>query len=540
MRFKKVKLEGIKNLLHFLRPDYKELIFLLLFSVATSWLGLYPTVILGDIVNGISTGNAGILLWLIFLYGGIMIVYDLSQNVYGCRVQIFSKKVTKKLREWGFFQILRRRRDGKLKFTEGDTVSRMMQDINVVVQAVGSPLNGFFPEIMTGIMALVYLAVLSPVYLLIYGVIVPALYFSSRWINGRSSAISKSEREETGKLTNYLVNFLNHYILHCYYNGTREEKTRFEKHNESIFQLEKKNIRNFSVFWFLIALLKTVGILCVIILTVNRVLEGAAQPGEILVVVTYSGRVFSPVVLFSRYGAQLIRANAALQRFFELENAAEEVLPLSLNKQPEVIEEMAGEEIFYQYDHEKKIGPVSFKVKKGEMLVLYGPSGAGKSTILRMMSGLLIPCSGHIYINGKVRENLLENFSEKICYVFQESHLFNRSLKENVSYGVKDPSEKQYLTAGNEVGLQALFEENKIVDTTMGNLSGGEQKRVAIARGLLRSCDIFLFDEPTSGLDEVAAETICQLIAGLKKDHIVVVSTHDSRFRAVAEHLIEL
>lgn len=124
--------------------------------------------------------------------------------------------------------------------------------------------------------------------------------------------------------------------------------------------------------------------------------------------------------------------------------------------------------------------------------------------------------------------------------MFQESHLFNRSLKENVSYGVKDPSEKQYLTVGNEVGLQALFEENKIVDTTMGNLSGGEQKRVAIARGLLRSCDIFLFDEPTSGLDEAAAGTICKLIAGLKKDHIVVVSTHDSRFRAVAEHLIEL
>lgn len=539
MRSKKVKLEGIKNLLHFLRPDYKELILLLLFSVVTSWLGLYPTVILGEIVNDISTGNPSILLWLILLYCGIMIVYDLSQNIYGYRVQIFSKKVTKKLREWGFSQILRRRRNGKLKFSEGDTVSRMMQDINAVVQAIGSPLNGFLPEIMTGIMALIYLALLSPIYLLIYGVIVPALYFSSRWINGRSSLISKSEREETGKLTNYLVNFLNHYILHCYYNGTREEQTHFEKYNTSIFQLEKKNIRNFSAFWFLIALLKTVGILSVIILTVSRVLEGAAQPGEILVVVTYSGRVFSPVILFSRYGAQLIRANASLQRFFELENAEGEVLPLSLNK-PEGIEEIVGDKISYQYDHEKKIGPVSFKVKKGEMLVLYGPSGSGKSTILRMLSGLLIPCSGHIYMNGEIQDNLLESFSEKICLVFQESHLFNRSLKENVSYGVKDLSEKRYLMAGNEVGLQKLFEENKIVDTTMGNLSGGEQKRVAIARGLLKSCDMFLFDEPTSGLDEAAAEKICQLIVKLKKDHIVIVSTHDSRFRTEAEHLIEL
>lgn len=538
MKKEKSKLQGIRQFASFLRPDYGKLILLLLFSMLTSWFGLYPTIILGDIVNHLTEGNTGAILWLIVLYAALTIVCDLCQNLYGYRVSIFSKETTMKLREWGFAQILRRRRDGKLKFSEGDTVSRMMQDINAVLQALGSPLNGFVPEVITGMMALVYLAVLSPFYLLIFGIVVPILYFSSKWINGRSIAISKSEREETGKLTNYLVNFFNHYILHCYYDGTEEEKNRFSHYNQSIFQLEKNNLRNFSVFWFLIALVKIAGIISVIVLTVLRVLSGEAQPGEILVAVTYCTRIFSPVILFSRYGAQLIRANASLQRFFELKNAEEDVLPIE-PAEGAAIEELIGDQITYQYDRQKQIGPVSFHLQKGKMLVLYGPSGSGKSTVLKMISGLLSPISGQICINGEVQNDILQHFCGRICYVFQEPHLFNRSLRENILYGLKEPA-ADVQTAGSAVGLQELIEENKMVDTTMGNLSGGEQKRVSIARGLLRNADVFLFDEPTSGLDEATAEKIFRLIVRLKEDHIIIVSTHDARFRSQAEQLIEL
>jgi putative ABC transport system ATP-binding protein len=191
---------------------------------------------------------------------------------------------------------------------------------------------------------------------------------------------------------------------------------------------------------------------------------------------------------------------------------------------------------------------VTLSIKKGEFSAIAGPSGSGKSTFLNIISGLDMPSSGVVYLDGKLLSSMagreLSDFRrDHIGFIFQSYNLIPvLTVKENVEYVMilqgKNSSERTSRVTEilEEVGLRGM-EKRKPVE-----LSGGQQQRVAIARAMASKPDIILADEPTANLDSATGKSLLDMMRRLneKMGMTFLFSTHDQKIMDMAKRLIVL
>ena len=185
--------------------------------------------------------------------------------------------------------------------------------------------------------------------------------------------------------------------------------------------------------------------------------------------------------------------------------------------------------LYKSYGEIKAVNNISFKVKKGELFSFLGINGAGKSTTISMICGSLPKDSGEILICGKEIENDCEYVKRRIGVVFQDSVLDkDLTVKENLKnraalYNIiGDDFKKKYSE------LVELFDLSEIENRRIKNLSGGQKRRVDIARAIIHSPEILILDEPTTGLDPNTRKSIWRIINKLKKEQklTVFLTTH--------------
>ena len=180
------------------------------------------------------------------------------------------------------------------------------------------------------------------------------------------------------------------------------------------------------------------------------------------------------------------------------------------------------------FDEQVVLDHISFVVAPGEMILMLGKSGGGKSTIIRLVLGLLKPDSGEIFIDGEeitqLSEEELDRVRRKMGVVFQEGALFDSlTVFENVAYRLRELGKDDETIEQKVDGILEFVGLRNNSDTLPAELSGGQKRRVAIARAVVDEPEIVLFDEPTTGLDPPTAGTICEL--GLKLRDVLGVSS---------------
>jgi phospholipid/cholesterol/gamma-HCH transport system ATP-binding protein len=177
---------------------------------------------------------------------------------------------------------------------------------------------------------------------------------------------------------------------------------------------------------------------------------------------------------------------------------------------------------------------ISLKVRTGAATMIMGTSGAGKSTILKLILGLLKPDRGQIYVDGEeisqYDEEQLMHVRQKLGMVFQESALFDSlTVRENVGYVLYERAElPEQEIEDRVVELLTLVEIEELIDKMPAELSGGQKRRVAIARAMAGLPKMILYDEPTAGLDPVTSNTILKQMMKLRdfRDVTSIVVTH--------------
>lgn len=179
---------------------------------------------------------------------------------------------------------------------------------------------------------------------------------------------------------------------------------------------------------------------------------------------------------------------------------------------------------------------INLKLNKGEDLVILGRSGSGKSVTIKCIVGLIKADKGSIKISDKEVTTLkyeeLNNLRVQIGFMFQNGALYDSmSVRQNLKFTLKhhtrdlseEAIENEIIEALESVGLK------ESIDKMPAELSGGMQKRIALARALIIKPEIILYDEPTSGLDTITSREISELILNVQKKYKTssIIITHD-------------
>ena len=276
------------------------------------------------------------------------------------------------------------------------------------------------------------------------------------------------------------------------------------------------------------------GLALVLLVGARRAYVGAVTVGDLVVFLTYVRRLYSPLATVSEAGVRTGRATAGAERLLEL--LREEPEDSSKGRPaPHFAGEIAFDDIRFTYPGgAEALKGVSFTVPEGGVAVLTGPNGAGKSTIVAMLLRLLEPSSGEVRIDGEpIQEFRLNSYRRAFGYVPQQIQLFGATVRENILYGRPDATEEDM----EEAARRALFDE--VVgrlpggyDAVLGEggetLSGGEARRLTIARAALRNARVLLLDEPLAGLDPAARQVVARAVRQVAAGRTTIIVSHEA------------
>ena len=188
---------------------------------------------------------------------------------------------------------------------------------------------------------------------------------------------------------------------------------------------------------------------------------------------------------------------------------------------------------------DRRIGPFTLDVPAGKLTVLSGPSGVGKSSLLNALLGLAPVSAGELLIDGTPL--MRTRLQGQISWVGQSTTLLPGTLRDNIRLSRPDASDAAVEGAASQVGLAALIAKRPEgletpIDSHGSGLSGGERRRIGVARAVLRNAPLWLLDEPTADLDSVSAAELIALVSKVSQGCTVLLVTHDPAVAALAEH----
>jgi len=189
--------------------------------------------------------------------------------------------------------------------------------------------------------------------------------------------------------------------------------------------------------------------------------------------------------------------------------------------------------LYKSYKNNSVVKGISFEVKPGEVVGLLGPNGAGKTTSFYMVVGLISPDQGSILLNNEdiTKLPMYQRAQKGIAYLPQEASVFRKmTVEENILTVLETLSLSEQEKSSNLQRLLDDFNINSIAKQKAFTLSGGERRRVEIARALALTPSFLLLDEPFAGIDPIAIADIQQMIEKLKKKGIgILVTDHNVR-----------
>lgn len=189
----------------------------------------------------------------------------------------------------------------------------------------------------------------------------------------------------------------------------------------------------------------------------------------------------------------------------------------------------------FSYDNENLIFKnINFNINRSDKIIISGPSGSGKSTLVELLTGLNLPSSGQILIdNIDLKKCNKKQWLNGIGFVGQKNILFNKSIKENILDGYHNASDEMYKKALKVSKTSDFMKENKISDEEMitqsqDNFSGGQLKRISIARALVKSPMLLILDEATNEFDEDLEKNIIKSIINNYPNMTIIFISHNS------------
>ncbi len=273
------------------------------------------------------------------------------------------------------------------------------------------------------------------------------------------------------------------------------------------------------------------GLAALLFFGVMRVSDGAATAGGLVLVLAYARALYKPLRGLAKEGARLAKATASAERL-----AAILELPVPDGTTGDPAPPFRGairfEAVSAVYASGRRaLDAADFAVPAGALAVFSGPNGAGKTTAINTLLRLVPPSSGRITIDDRdISEFALDAFRARLALVPQDLALFGATIRENILFGRPDADDAAVMQALDVALATEFVARMGGLDAVIGEggatLSGGEARRLMLARAAVRDARILVLDEPFAGLDPDASAVVAKAIRRLAAGRTTIVVTH--------------
>lgn len=288
------------------------------------------------------------------------------------------------------------------------------------------------------------------------------------------------------------------------------------------------------------------GVALVLVLGAMRTRAGILTPGELVLAISYTKMLYKPIRKLTTEGARIAKATACALRVMELLDT-----PAEDAGRGTPVTELTGDIEFRGVSHRYHDGRPSLQnfgvtIPAGAVVAVVGENGTGKSTLLSLLLRLQPPTSGVIRIGGADIDSLqLSTYRDQIAYVPQELALFGGTIRENIAFGRPGASDADIERAAADALLTPVLKRlpdglDTALDENGSSLSGGQARRVMLARAALRNASILLLDEPLTGLDPDARDTVAKAITNIAGGRTTLIVHHGDLAQLRPDARIEL
>lgn len=324
--------------------------------------------------------------------------------------------------------------------------------------------------------------------------------------------------------------------------GYAQSERQHNEQTEAFLQANARKLRAQSRWRMINQLASNVVRVGIFLLGIYWLQVGYVQLGELLLVLLLVSMVQSNLMQVPGAVVHVMEgqdAADALAAFFDLkEDGVDEVA----DSGDQLIHQLAMTGMSYHYGGNAGIAELDLELRRGNIYLWQGRNGSGKSTAAHVLLGLLEPQQGQLLINGEPADwHALKALRPHFGFLNQDSPIFMGSVKANAVFGHPQPDEawgglttswlSALLPAGNQLADRRVGERGE-------GLSGGEVKRIALIRELLRRYDVLILDEPLNHLDEYAITTLKREMVQLKQHAIIIIISHQPGFETIADEIV--
>ncbi|MBP1594525.1 MAG: transporter ATP-binding protein [Bacteroidetes bacterium] len=502
------------SLFALLKPYAKMNGMMLAFALLSNVINLILPKIISKTIDGLSKGEIDFKLMAVLFLGAsfLISVFTLLQNV----VQTYTaERVAKDTRSKLSDKILRQSFAYIQQANPSKLLTNLTSDIDsvkqFVSQAVVSIISSIF--VIIGVIILLFSInwQLTSAILIIIPAISGAFYFTMR----KAKPKFKKSREAIDNLNLVINESILGSMLIRIMNAQQKEYNKFINSNIEARNIGLSIVALFSTLIPIISFIADASILITVLLGGHFVISDSMTLGDFAAFNSYLSILFFPIMVIGFMSNIISQASVSYKRVKDVLEAPETV------EEGKITGEITGnievDNVSVIYNGKPALKDISFSVKAGSRIAVIGPTAAGKSQLLYALTGLITPNFGTIRFDGnEVNQYNAETFHSQVGFVFQDSIIFNVSLRENIAFSnqvTEESLEKAIDTAELRDFVNNLPNKLDTMASERGtSLSGGQKQRIMLARALALNPKVLLLDDFTARVDNKTEKKILKNI----------------------------
>ena len=433
------------------------------------------------------------------------------------------------------------------RHSTGDLMSRISEDVGRVRMYIGPALM-YFMQLVILFVLIVPLMFMVNVKLTIYTLLpLPVLSVSIFYVNNLIEKKSDEIQRSLSGMTTFVQEaFSGIRVLKSF---VREEDSHQQFAVASNEYKEKSLSLNFvnSLFFPLILFLVGLSTIVTVYVGGQEVIRGTITTGSIAEFLIYVNLLTWPVTALGWTSSLVQRAEASQARINEFLDQKTDIISQK-NIEQEIVGDIVFDHVSFTYPDTgiQALRDVSFRIRPGQTLAIIGNTGSGKSTVAVLLCRLFDVTSGTIRIDGvDVRDFSLNSLREQIGYVPQDVFLFSDSIRNNINFGLSNPTEERMQQAAKDANVyDNIIRFPEGFETKLGErgitLSGGQKQRVSIARALVKEPKILILDDSLSAVDTNTENAILDALQRIMHNRTSLIISHRVSSVKLADEILVL